>query len=488
MMILCSNTAQALNIEVVYAEPGDPFGAVSLTIVALGGIPVLFGSSTYTSALGDVIPGTDDIGNAKVEFEKAVSLVESMIDDDITVRISVGWDSSCTVAAQTSTAQTHLPYNGFDSSQAVLLGFDPDEDDLSQGWRALVVNDAAAENGNQPIVSKLPETVSSATLDSGPFVWWAQNGSLLGPFFNFWGADSNEVITVTSAELKALLTKESVARFEQPDPDLSAAVGFDINILQNPESPEFTNRVDGSIRFCSDKGFPWDTDNSDGLDAEKIGFFPVAIHELIHSLGFLSGINGPISGLAFVTGMDMYTFSDETVKGVNLGQVFSDSNTSRAWLSDDERLMMYLGEQMIVPQESGNVFGAAHWQNLIGTPAVGIMDSQLELGFPQDDIAVKRTDLAVLDAIGYDINTDFVNASPPLMSEEILRELLGKPHGLGPVIEMGPPVMPFSSGIFIFGDSCKPPFCVPCNRGGNSKINRLCGDHPNLFNITEDGL
>jgi len=123
--------------------------------------------------------------------------------------------------------------------------------------------------------------------------------------------------------------------------------------------------------------------------------------------------------------------------------------------------MMYLGEQMIVPKESGNVRNASHWQNLLGTPEIGIMNPTISINLPQEGKVVKRTDLAVLDALGYDINTDFVNASPPLMSEEILRELLGKPHGLGPVLEMGPPRMPFSSGIFI---------------------------HPNLINITGEGL
>ncbi len=421
MMILCSNTAQALNIEVQYAEDGDPFGATSSSehffgVETFAGIDV-----DYIHTFGDEIQGTDDTGGARVEFQKAVSLLEAMIKDDITVRVRVGW-SVCDGQAQVNSARLVPPYNAFDPSDAFLLpGLPGDpEADISQGWRALTVNDEAAEDNRLPVVSKLPETVSDATLDSGTIPWI--------PLTGFWGSGSNQIILMTTANMKALLKKESIAKFEQ----FGGILEF-TQLLQSPESPIYLNQVDMAIRFCINERVDFDTTIEDGIDDGKRNFFGVAMHELIHGLGFTSFRNGDTT-IAFPTPVDMFTFSEEVVKTVNLGQVFGDPNTPRIFTSaiGDPRHMLYLGEQMIVPMETGLDFGPSHWLNLVGAPNLGVMDPSGDGITGTEAIEpdqVKRTDLTVLDAIGYDINTDFVNISQPLMSEKVLRELLGKPHG-----------------------------------------------------------
>jgi hypothetical protein len=224
--------------------------------------------------------------------------------------------------------------------------------------RNLMVADAAGE-ADDAIVAALPTAAQfSATMPTG------------------FGLTGN--VLLSSANAKALGV------------DVSSIIGL---------SP------DGTITFSSD--FAFDYDNSDGVSAGLIDFETVALHELVHALGFISSVDqidqlvgsSPVVRIDFTT-LDMFRFAANNaptnaseftskprnfVPGAASGAVTSD--VANAWA-------------MSTGVTKGDGRQASHWKDddITGIH-VGIMDPTLSFGLA---FGLTDADIRALDLIGWD--------------------------------------------------------------------------------------
>ena len=135
----------------------------------------------------------------------------------------------------------------------------------------------------------------------------------------------------------------------------------------------------------------------------------MALHELGHSLGFVSGLDGLIeidelySGDTEVEGftaLDLMRYSDASVTIENPDGSVSDlSFGGAAYFSLDG------GETALAEFEAGDVYQASHWQRFQN--AIGIMDPTL--GY-QERTNISQLDLQAFDVLGWDVDYDALQA------------------------------------------------------------------------------
>ncbi|MEH3158304.1 MAG: NF038122 family metalloprotease [Sphingomonas taxi] len=165
---------------------------------------------------------------------------------------------------------------------------------------------------------------------------------------------------------------------------------------------------DASITFST--LFDFDFDPSDGISSNAFDFIGVAIHEIGHALGFVSGVDtvdartspgqtaagslSSLEGFVVMSQLDLYRYSSAgnldwstqntpyfSVNG-GVSQLFGDSRFSTGRLNGD-------GQQ------------ASHWKDSpAGAPQIGILDPTSGRGQMQD---VTALDLAAYDVIGWDL-------------------------------------------------------------------------------------
>ena len=158
--------------------------------------------------------------------------------------------------------------------------------------------------------------------------------------------------------------------------------------------------ADAAITFSSN--FSFDYDNSDGVAAGLIDFETVALHELVHALGFISWvdqINGAAPSATFFTTLDMFRFAannaptttaEFTTKARNFvpGAAAVTSDVANNWA-----MSTGLGV-------GGDGRQASHWKDdsLTGSH-IGIMDPTLSSGLV---FGLTDADIRALDLIGWD--------------------------------------------------------------------------------------
>jgi len=184
--------------------------------------------------------------------------------------------------------------------------------------------------------------------------------------------------------------------------------------------------VDGSVRFNSDYAADFDFNPGNGILANHIDFVGVAIHEIGHALGFVSGVDdydfvgtgGPIANLAcFSDGTLCKDYpANDTWWGYTLDLFRYSSQGKLDWTTDTPSYFSIDGGKSTVFGDgyfstgtfNGDGWQASHWKAPINSagnftcalPFEGIMNPYLCDG---SNAVITGEDLAAFDAIGYNL-------------------------------------------------------------------------------------
>jgi len=168
--------------------------------------------------------------------------------------------------------------------------------------------------------------------------------------------------------------------------------------------------IDGNMSFSSD--FSFDFDPTDGVDAGTFDFIGVAIHEMGHALGFVSGVDffdiygtgGPgygalgydLNDTSIFSALDMFRYSAEDTLDFRTG--------GNSYFSIDGGKTALFGNTMSTGRYTGDGQQASHFKDLGGCSGqLGIMDPNFCFGQMGE---VTGLDLASYDAMGWNLSQD----------------------------------------------------------------------------------
>jgi hypothetical protein len=296
-------------------------------------------------------------------FNEAANFWMNRLTDDVTISLDIGFQSfGNQIIGQTNSNTAVFLYSDF----ATALSGDATSayDDIAIG--SLACEDQGAGNCAR---SFLETEAGSDVLDND-------------------GTPDNFGMSITQANAKAL--------------------GLSVDSWGNS-----FNDSDGSVNFSSD--FAFDFDSSDGIESGKMDFVGVAIHEIGHALGFMSGVDtydfhsnsgeagtgADLDYYAVFNSLDLFRYSEESYAlgegvldfrpGVPAYFSLDGGTTSLATMSQGH----YIGD--------GHGHQASHWEDDLG---LGIMDPTFAHG---ETGASTSLDLVAMDAIGWNVDYSYTD-------------------------------------------------------------------------------
>lgn len=170
---------------------------------------------------------------------------------------------------------------------------------------------------------------------------------------------------------------------------------------------------DASVTFST--LFDFDFDPTDGIGANSYDFIGIAIHEIGHALGFVSGVDSvdartapgsttlsSLEGFVVMSQLDLYRYS-------SAGNLDWSTQNTPYFSIDGGNNMLFGDSRFSTGQLNGDGRQASHWKDsAAGVPQIGILDPTSGRGQMQEITAL---DLAAYDAIGWNIGFNVLGNS-----------------------------------------------------------------------------
>lgn len=291
-------------------------------------------------------------------FQEAAGFWSSLFSDNVTVNLGIGFAA--------------LDPNVIGSTRSYSDGY------LYQDVANAMANDISSSFDASAVSSLVCEDQGNGVCNFS-FIDQENSNSPVSPEIDSDGSADNATLYLTQANAKALGLGEGFWGWEALDAD---------------------------ITFSSE--FAFDFDRTDGIDGNQMDFVGVAIHEIGHALGFVSGVDSydiyynsglidpatDLDGFVLASALDMFRFSEASLQAGAGVRDFAPGNNQ--YFSIDG------GATNIAPFSTGRFGGdgqqASHFKDNLG---IGIMDPTFALGEFGD---VTAYDAIAFDVIGWDLN------------------------------------------------------------------------------------
>ncbi|MEO1621667.1 MAG: NF038122 family metalloprotease, partial [Cyanobacteria bacterium J06632_3] len=341
----------------------------------------------------------------RIGFELAAQIWSSYLTDDITVNLHiVSTDHIEGNAIGGAIPLFHEQHYGVFTEYLEQDATPSSEGEEEAGWQGEVSNwidenvedDAtdwlsqAANWFNDNILKddeEQPQSVDEQVIDS------LQEGNTVDVLVNGEVVDGNTQIMLTSAQAKALGMDEAITL------DNGTTWNRDLVV---PDA------LDGYIVINQSYDWNYDFLREGAAPESTLDFLSLALHEIGHQLGFVSGLDGLLdinqlhSGetqIGGITALDLFRHTVDSTGIENPDGAVSDLTIgANAYFSVDGGTTN-LG--LFSTGQGGDGFQAAHWKRM--KDAMGIFDPTLAY---QERLSLTELDLQAIDALGYDVNYD----------------------------------------------------------------------------------
>jgi hypothetical protein len=177
-----------------------------------------------------------------------------------------------------------------------------------------------------------------------------------------------------------------------------------------------SSALDGTILMSNlaGSGYQWNYDYSrkNAASAQSLDFLSVALHEIGHTLGFISGMDSAdessaqatydenINRLMKTTSLDMFRYSDYST---SQGRVDLAAGTDSYFSIDGGKTKIAQFAQGVQDWSMGSDgYQGSHWENRVTGTALGIMAPTIRGGERRN---IMGLDLRALDVIGWNVNS-----------------------------------------------------------------------------------
>ncbi|MEO1592599.1 MAG: NF038122 family metalloprotease, partial [Cyanobacteria bacterium J06632_22] len=218
-----------------------------------------------------------------------------------------------------------------------------------------------------------------------------QDGNTVDVLIDGEVVDGNSTVLLTSAQAKAL--------------GMDQGITLDNGTTWNRDLVD-ANALDGYIVINQSYDWNYDFLRTSSPEGRTLDFLSLALHEIGHQLGFVSGLDGLLD-------VNQLYSSQTQVDGFTLLDLFRHTADSQAISNPDGAVVdlttgsdaMFSvngganGLALFSTGQGGDGFQAAHWKRM--RQALGVMDPTLAY---RERLNITELDAQAMDALGYDVN------------------------------------------------------------------------------------